>query len=758
MRLRQAAILVLLFCATLVAQTPQPAPAHPASIEQQFLAVPDPHQAEQHMKILTAAPHMAGTPEDRKTADYVARKFREWGFDTEIVEYKVWMNSPVEVSVDAFTPAGAIMHGPTREHVEGDPFQDDPRVVMPFSAYSPSGDVEAEVVYANYGRPEDFQQLKEMGVDVRGKIVLVRYGENFRGVKVYMAQETGAAGMLIYSDPMDDGYFRGDIYPNGPWRPDTGVQRGTIVYGFEHIGDPTTPGWPSTPGARRVSPQTSPDIPKIPTTPLSYHDASPILQALGGTESPREWQGALPFTYHVGPGPVRVKLHLKQDFGYRAIWDVIARVRGTRWPDQWVIAGAHRDAWVYGAVDPISGATAMLEAARGIGRLLRTGWRPTRTIIFASWDAEEQGLIGSTEWLEQHEKELESAAAYFNLDTGASGPNFRASAVPSLRGFLRDITKIVPCPKGGTLYDAWRTAARNEKDSGVSAGSEPPVGNLGSGSDFTSFLDHSGVPATDIRSGGDYGVYHSVFDNFAWYKKFGDTNFLYTQEIARVYGLQVLRMSEAGVLPYDYEAYGKEIATYLDGAEKNAVEHLGDQAPSFKSARAAARRFAQAGAAINARSVAPSLSLAGEPALSTVEGERQGGDVERLNRILLATERALLLPNGLPRRPWFRHAIYAPADLKGYSASTIPGVNEAIQHHDAATAARQLQELADALNRAAALLESYKPTTVPGAISTGGSPRRKIFAPVVPFSVVAPFSTRNMEPSRIPTTGVSFSS
>ncbi len=705
MRLRQTSILVILLSATLVAQAPQPAPGHPSdhSIEQQFLGVPDPHQAEQHMKILTAEPHIAGSPEDRKTADYVARKFREWGFDTEIVEYRVWMNYPVEVSVDAFTPAGVVMHGPTREHVEGDPFQDDPRVVMPFSGYSPSGDVEAEVVYVNYGRPGDFQKLKEMGVDVRGKIVLVRYGENFRGVKVYMAQESGAAGVLIYSDPMDDGYFRGDVYPKGPWRPDTGVQRGTIEYGFEHPGDPTTPGWPSTPDAKRVSPQTSPDIPKIPAAPLSYHDASPILQALGGPESPREWQGALPFTYHVGPGPVRVKLHLKQDFGYRAIWDVIARLRGSRWPDEWVIAGGHRDAWVYGAVDPISGTTAMLEAARGIGHLLRTGWRPKRTIIFASWDAEEQGLIGSTEWVEQHEKELENAAAYFNVDTGASGPNFRASAVPSLRGFLRDITKIVPSPKGGTLYDAWRTAARREKDSGASASSEPQIGNLGSGSDFTSFLDHSGVPATDIRSGGDYGVYHSVFDNFAWYKKFGDTHFVYTQEVARVYGLQVLRMADAGVLPYDYESYGKEIAAYLEGAQKSAAERLGDHAPSFHSALAAARRFAQAGAAITVRSVAPPLSLPGL--------ERQGGNFERLNKLLLATERALLLPNGLPRRPWFRHAIYAPADLKGYSASTIPGVNEAIQRDDAATAARQLQELTDALNRAATLLESYKPAT-----------------------------------------------
>jgi N-acetylated-alpha-linked acidic dipeptidase len=693
MRRLNAIVIQLLVCNALLAQAPPAAPARGANrpLEQQFLAVPDPRHAEQHMKTLTAEPHVAGTPGDRRTAEYVARRFREWGFDTEIVEYKIWMNSPLEVSVEATLPgAGVIMHGPTREHVEGDPFQDDPRVVMPFNAYSPSGEVEAEVVYANYGRPEDFQKLKELGIEVRGKIVLVRYGENFRGVKVYMAQETGAAGMIIYSDPMDDGYFRGDVYPKGPWRPDTSVQRGTIEYGFEHPGDPTTPGWPSTADARRVNPQDSPDIPKIPATPVSYHDASPILQHLGGAESPRDWQGALPFTYHVGPGPVRVKLRLKHDFGYRAIWDVVARARGKRWPEEWVIAGAHRDAWVYGAVDPISGTTAMLEAARGIGRLLETGWRPKRTIIFASWDAEEQGLIGSTEWVEQHERELESAAAYFNVDTGASGPNFHASAVPSLRGFLRDIARAVPSPKGGTLYEAWRTSVARDNPPGGSAPSEAQVGNLGSGSDFTSFLDHSGVPATDIHSSGNYGVYHSVFDDFAWFKKFGDTNFLYTQEIARFYGLQVLRMAEADVLPYDYEAYGKEIATYL---QRSAGERLGDKTPNFDAALAAANRFAQAAAAMK----------------TNVEKTPTAVDLQRANKILLATERALLLPNGLPRRPWFRHAIYAPADLKGYSASTIPGVNEAIQRDDAATATQQSQELANALNRAAGLMESYKP-------------------------------------------------
>ncbi len=654
------------------------------------------------MKTLTSEPHMAGTPGDRKTAEYVARKFHEWGFETEIVEYRVWMNYPAEVSIVATTSAGVIMHGPTREHVEGDTFQDDPRVVMPFSAYSPSADLEAEVVYANYGRPEDFDRLKELGIDVHGKLVLVRYGENFRGVKVFMAQEAGAAGVLIYSDPIDDGYFRGDVYPLGPWRPDTGVQRGTIEFGFEHPGDPTTPGWPSTRDARRVDADLSPDVPKIPATPISYHDASPILQALGGPESPREWQGALPFTYHLGPGPVKVKLHLKQDYAYRNIWDVIARARGSIWPDELVIAGAHRDAWVYGAVDPISGTTAMLEAARGIGHLLQTGWRPKRTLIFASWDAEEQGLIGSTEWVEQHEKELASAAAYFNVDTGAVGPNFRASAVPSLREFLREIAKGVPSPKGGTLYDAWRTSARRDNEQ-QSNKATPEVGNLGSGSDFTSFLDHSGVPSTDVRSNGNYGVYHSAFDNFAWYKKFGDTNFVYTQEIARVYGLQMLRMGNADVLPYDYEAYGKEIGIYLDAAEKLAAEHLGDKSPSFAAARAASNRFAQAGAAIK-NAAQPASRVPDDD----IRSSRSTADLERLNKALMATERALLLPAGLPRRPWFRHAIYAPADLKGYSASTIPGVNEAIQRNDAVTAAEQLNELTKALNRAAEVLESYK--------------------------------------------------
>ena len=358
-------------------------PAAEQAAESLFLSVPDAKLAEEHLRILTKAPHMAGTIEDKATADYVAQKFRDAGLDTEIVEYKVWINYPDEISVDLTAPAGVEMHGPTREHVDDDPFQDDPRVVMPFNGMSPSGDVEADVVYANYGTPEDFEKLDKLKIDVRGKIVLVRYGQNFRGVKAFVAQEHGAAGVIIYSDPADDGWRRGDKYPDGPWRPDTGVQRGSIGYMFEFPGDPTTPGVasvPSLPDSQRISPQNSRQMPKIPVTPLSYHDVWPILQHLGGPDTPREWQGSLPFTYHVGPGPAKLKMHLKQDYQFRTLWDVIGRVPGRELPEEWVVAGNHRDAWVYGAVDPNSGTAAMLESVHGVGELLKSGWKPKRTL------------------------------------------------------------------------------------------------------------------------------------------------------------------------------------------------------------------------------------------------------------------------------------------------------------------------------------------------------------------------------------------
>ncbi len=676
--------------------------------EARFLAVPDPKLAEEHLRTLTKAPHMAGTVEDKATADYVAEKFREAGLDTEIVEYKVWMNYPSEISVDITAPAGVEMHGPTREHVDGDPYDDDPRVVMPFSGMSPSGDAEAEVVYANYGTPDDFEKLDKLKIDVRGKIVLVRYGQNFRGVKEFIAQERGAAGVIIYSDPFDDGWRRGDKYPDGPWRPDTGVQRGSVGYMFEYPGDPTTPGFPSLtslPDNKRVAPEKSMQMPRIPVTPLSYHDASPILQHLGGPDSPREWQGALPFTYHVGPGPVRVKMHLKQDYQYRILWDVIGRVRGSESPDEWVVAGNHRDAWVYGAVDPNSGTAAMLETVHGVGELLKSGWRPRRTMVFGSWDGEEEGLIGSTEWAEQHESELANAPAYFNMDVAVSGPKFGASAVPSLKQFLRDVTKAVPSPKGGTVYEAWQKVDQpgaalmqfpteaigdTRRAPAASARSDVPVGDLGGGSDYSAFLQHFGVPSSDIGSSGPYGVYHSVFDNFAWFKKFGDPDFVYEQQMARVFGLEALRMADADVLPFDYEEYGKEVAAYLELVKRRADGKFGGHALDLSAVSTAAKHFQDAGA----RALAKQKNPPRNPA--------------RLNRALRDAERALLVPEGLPHRPWFRHAIYAPGEYTGYAAVVIPGVNEALDKGDASRAKEQLAVLSAALERAARALEESR--------------------------------------------------
>jgi N-acetylated-alpha-linked acidic dipeptidase len=677
-----------------------------AAIESRFLAVPDPQLAEAHLRILTQAPHMAGTIEDQATADYVAKKFREAGLETEIVEYKAWINYPAEISVDVTEPPRVKMHGPTREHVDGDAYQDDPRVVMPFNGMSPSGDAEAEVVYANYGTPEDFEKLQKLKIDVRGKIVLVRYGQNFRGVKVFVAQEHGAAGVIIYSDPADDGWKRGDKYPAGPWRPDTGVQRGSTGYMFEFPGDPTTPGIASTaslPESKRTPPLQSAQMPKILVTPLSYHDIWPVLENLGGPDSPREWQGALPFTYHLGPGPVKVRMHLKQDYQFRTLWDVIGRARGSELPDEWVLAGNHRDAWVYGAVDPGSGTAAMLEAVHGIGELLKSGWKPKRTLVFASWDGEEEGLMGSTEWVEEHESQLANAPAYFNVDVAVSGPKFGASAVPSLKQFLRDVTKAVPAAKGGTVYEAWQKSARpgegpnedeatigNYKLPAAEVRSDVPVGDLGSGSDYTAFLQHTGVPSTDIGSSGPYGVYHSAFDDYAWFKKFGDPDFMYEQQMARVFGLQALRMAEADVLPFDYEEYGKEIEAYLDAAKKRADSKFDDRTLDFKAVMAAAKHFQDAGAKI----------LAKQRGLPR--------DSARLNQSLMKVERALLVPEGLPRRPWYRHAIYAPGEYTGYAAVVIPGVNEALDKGDAERARQQLTVLTEALERGAKALESYR--------------------------------------------------
>ncbi|MGI8771726.1 MAG: M28 family metallopeptidase [Acidobacteriaceae bacterium] len=672
-----------------------------AELDRSFLAVPDAKLAGEELKTLTAAPHVAASKEDHDTAVYVAEKFKAAGLDTAIVPYKAWMNLPKAVHVEATDAQGKVlMTGPSREHVDGDPFQDDPRVLPAFNGSSPSGDVSGDVVYANYGRPEDFKALEDAHVDLRGKIILARYGGNFRGVKVYIAQQKGAAGVLIYSDPADDGYFRGDIYPKGPYRPATGVQRGSVQYMFKYPGDATTPGIASTPelpDSQRVPIPKITALPSIPSMPLSYADAQPILEHLGGAAVPHAWQGALPFAYHFGGvGDVRVHLALKMDYAERTIWDVIGKIPGTEDPDNWVVAGNHRDAWVYGAVDPNSGTAAMLEAVHGVGTLLKQGWKPKRTIYFCSWDAEEEGLIGSTEWAEDHAQQLAHAVAYFNTDVGVAGPNFDASAVPSLKQFVREVTMEVPSPSGGSVFQAWKVEDEkgDEKDSGPGhkaavnsdVANTPRVGDLGSGSDYTPFIQHLGVPSTDIGSGGHYGVYHSVFDNYAWFTKFADPTFVYEQQQARVFGLEVLHMADTDVLPYDYTTYGEEIRSYLEAAQKKAAK-AGVEL-DFAPALAAAQRFTNAGKSAHARQQAAT------------------GDFKQLNHGLRQIEGDLLLANGLPDRPWFKHSIYAPGEYTGYAAVVIPGVNEALDAKDRQRAEEQLNSVTAALSRAAATLES----------------------------------------------------
>jgi N-acetylated-alpha-linked acidic dipeptidase len=474
---------------------------------------------------------------------------------------------------------------------------------------------------------------------------------------------------------------------------------------FKYPGDATTPDIASTPGlpaSKRLPLSQITSLPTIPSMPLSYHDAAPILENLGGPVAPREWQGALPFSYHVGGGLTKVHMRLKMDYAQRTVWDVIGKVTGSELPDEWVVAGNHRDAWVYGAVDPSSGTTAMLEAVHGIGGLLAHGWKPRRTLYFCSWDAEEEGLIGSTELAEEHPRELAHAVAYINTDASVSGVHFEASAVPSLKQFIREVTMEVASPKGGSVYDEWKkdlsdAAARRHPSKEFNdapmvplvGGGEVRVGDLGSGSDYTPFIQHLGVPSTDIGSTGPYGVYHSVFDNYSWFVMNADPTFVYEQQMARVFGLEVLHMADTDVLPYDYVTYARQIQAYLFGAQARARE-AGMMSLDFDAALWAASRFA-----------GEAMSVMGKQLAAK-------GDSTPLNTSLRAVESDFLAPEGLPGRPWFRHTIFAPGEYTGYAAVVVPGVNEAIDARDPVRAQAQMANVTAALVRATETLESVQ--------------------------------------------------
>lgn len=695
--------------------------ARQAEFEKAFRAVPTPERAQQDLWVLTQSPHVAGTPEDYATAQYVLGQFREAGLETKIVEYQVLLPMPKEVKVDLLEPFKR--EGPTPEGGwTWDKDSYDSSVVPAFNAYSPSGEITARVIYANYGLPEDYRRLREAGIEVAGKIVIVRYGKCFRGVKAYVAEENHAAGLLIYSDPAEDGYRQGDVYPRGPWRPATGVQRGSILYLTGYAGDPLTPGVAATKGAKRLVLKEATTLPRIPTTPISSEDAAPILENLGGPVAPREWQGALPFTYHLGPGASKVHLKLDMDFQVRPIWNVTAQIPGTTQPDWWVVVGNHRDAWTYGAVDPNSGTAPLLAVARGLGQLLKQGWKPQRSIVLASWDAEEFGLIGSTEWAEEHAETLtRHAVAYLNMDVGVCGPYFGASAVPSLQRLIREATQDVTDPKSGrSLYAVWlEESLKVRRETGIPivvpaqaplpGPAEARVGELGSGSDFTPFLQHLGVPALDVGFGGPYGVYHALYDNFYWMQNFGDPTFKYSVAAAQVFGTLALRLADADILPFEYEDYGKAIQKYLRDLEEEMKKNNAADKLQLDDATKSAVKFTDTARLLSQKLAEVSASGLSDP-----------GRLSTVNHALLEVERNFLLTNGLPGRAWFRHAFYAPGVYTGYAAVVMPGVREATERKDWATAAQQLSLVQAAIDRGTVTLTQALQTLGGASGSAGG--------------------------------------
>jgi N-acetylated-alpha-linked acidic dipeptidase len=740
-----------------------------AKAEAHALSVPTPDAARAWLRAITEEPHVAGTPADYKTAIDVRDKLRSWGWQAELAEYEVLLNYPKSSSLEIVLPAHRELKV-IEDAIAADKDSASPDAFPAFHGYGVSGDVIGQVVYANYGRPEDFAALEKLGIDVKGKIVLVRYGELFRGLKVRNAQKRGAKGILIYSDPVDDGYGRGDVFPIGPYRPGSSLQRGSVQFLSLGPGDPSTPNGPSIKGAKRlpfderngfsleehdVPESLRPDgtliTPKVPSTkawekesgliredyyatipslPISYDAAKPILEAMGGPNVPTGWQGGIPLAYHVGPGPAEVHFRIEMDYKIRPIWNVIATIKGEVEPDKWVMIGNHRDAWVYGAVDPGSGTAATLEMARALGSAVKQGWKPRRTLVYASWDAEEYGLVGSTEWCDEHREEInEKAVMLLNVDSAVSGPELDVDGVPSLRDLLLEATgSITDVRSGRPLREvwmakrraAWATAAPVDLDglwengaaedtAKFSAGAtprkfSPQMNALGSGSDYTAFLDNLGVPSLDVGFNGRYGVYHSIYDDFFWMEKFGDPEFVTHANAARLYTLIAMRAAGAEVVPLKFTPYGEALREYVDDLR---------------------RMVARKARTVESEASKPPVTLDGLPrlvaAIKAFEGQAAALDsatealakrdtvphaqLAKVNDALTKVERSFLLPKGLPGRPWFKHAIYAPGLTTGYASWTLPGLRQGIIDNDAEMIAAQLPALAERIDAASAALK-----------------------------------------------------
>ena len=688
--------------------------------ERLFLSAPTPQSARKTLRALTEEPHVAGTEAGRRVAEQIRAAMAEAGFEAELFEIPVLLNYPKHVGAWLTQPEAEELSLREAGHV-ADKDSMSQEVFPGFHGYGAEGVAEGQVVYANYGTHDDFLKLKELGISLQGKVVLARYGRNFRGLKVKEAQEAGAAGILIYSDPADDGYTQGDVYPDGPFRPESALQRGSVQFISVATGDPSTPGWASSESSERVE-WSQAIAARIPSLPLSYGDAQRILSRLSGDNVPDGWQGGLPLAYHLGPGPVEVRIEVEMDYAVRPIWNVIGRLEGAVEPDQWILLGNHHDAWTYGAVDPNSGTTSLLEMVRGLAEARRAGWRPRRSLVVASWDAEEYGLVGSTEWGEALAAELdEKLVAYVNLDSSVSGPDLGVDGVGSLRDFVAWCAAGVPEPRrGGSLLKTWSGRLQVEWAESSPICLDHPqesfelrLDPLGSGSDYTVFLDHLGVPSVSFGFGGRYGVYHSIYDDFYWMERFGDPEFLYHTAAAQLYGLMALRAASADILPLRFAPYAAQILKFIDELEREALrsrrqaaaaEKAPERAPlevDWTPVRAAQQRLSRAAQALDQRLV--ELQQAPEP----LAADR----LQALNRALGRIERAFLLPQGLPGRPWFRHAVYAPGFTTGYAPWPLPGLTQALKEKDAQLWEQQAAALIERFDAAVSALEQARAST-----------------------------------------------
>jgi N-acetylated-alpha-linked acidic dipeptidase len=639
-------------------------------------AIPRSENINEYIKRMSAEPHIAGSPQSKAVAEYALGLLNSWGLDARIEEFEALLPYPTKRSLQLVLPEKIDLRL-VEPAIRQDPDSADKDQIPTYNAYSATGDVSGQLVYVNYGIPEDYKELEGLKIDVKGRIAIARYGRSWRGTKAKVAQEHGAIGCLIYSDPRDDGYFQGDVYPKGPFRPGAGVQRGSVLDMPLYVGDPLSPGWASEKGARKLKREEAAALMKIPVLPISYEDAQVLLARLEGPVAPEPWRGALPITYHIGPGPATARLALDFDWTTKPMYNVIATIPGRESADEWVIYGNHHDAWVNGAADPVSGAAALLETARALAELRKTGWQPRRTIKLALWDGEEFGLLGSTEWVEKHRTELsQKAVLYLNSDSNGKG-SFGAGGSPSLQVFfsevLRDITD--PATKDSLLKSARARRAQGERQD--PAEREFRLGPVGAGSDYVAFLHHTGIASINAGfAAGSAGVYHSIYDSYVWYSKFGDPDFRYGVALAQVMTTAILRMTDAPVLPFEFTQAASALDRSLSDLRKTKQLSLTPIEAELGNLRTAAARFE-------------------ERYVRAVSGTAAAQS--KLNAILLASERAWLAEAGLPGRPWYKHQLMAPGIYTGYSAKTVPAIREALEAERWADANSGVTAVADAV-------------------------------------------------------------